>query len=445
MDERITEFESIALAARAKKGRMDAASRDKASTLLASIWADASVDPGPTLQLLEDVKAEAIAEAIRSCWPGMDNSRRNLFRKWVPAPSTEKSYRRLTFLVASVIELDGATAVYWLGLLVPPGRKNLSKESREILASILFGERILSFDTLVREGGSVAELVRICATLFDIAADPIFSVSALTRSRLGTAILGYLARPDAPKDSLTVSDLRSKIAGDAKKWPPSLRGNLISTPEATGDKGPSPPLVANATHAQPVKPAAQEPMLSTSAPRLVGPLKEELPRLEGELGNRISAMTRELDLLRQTHECMAKLVGAAEQVEAQREAANRELQRVQDLLRIAESERERSRMDCSRETNRASDLAAALDQEKLYAENERKRLAQQISANANGRIEEFKNRLGLTLSRLVIDLPGKETPVTAEVGKILLLQFHQFLDALRQEGIETFSGRVGSR
>ena len=69
---------------------MDAASRDKASALLASIWADASVDPGPTLQLLEDVKAEAIAEAIRSCWPGMDNSRRNLFRKRVPAPSTEK-------------------------------------------------------------------------------------------------------------------------------------------------------------------------------------------------------------------------------------------------------------------------------------------------------------------------------------------------------------------
>ena len=196
--------------------------------------------------------------------------------------------------------------------------------------------------------------------------------------------------------------------------------------------------------AQPVKLAAQAPMLSTSAPLLVGPLKEELPRLEGELSNRISALSRELDLLRQAHECMTKLVGAAEQVEAQREAANRELQRVQDLLRIAESERERSRMDCSREAKRASDMAAALDQEKLHAENERKRLAQQISAT-NGRIEEFKNRVGLALSRLVIDLPGKETPVTAEVGKILLLQFHQFLDALRQEGIETFSGRVGSR
>lgn len=43
MDERIAELESMALAARAKKGRMDAASRDKASALLASIWADASI------------------------------------------------------------------------------------------------------------------------------------------------------------------------------------------------------------------------------------------------------------------------------------------------------------------------------------------------------------------------------------------------------------------
>lgn len=445
MDERITELEAIALAARAKRGRMDAAGRDKASALLASIWADSSTDPEPTLRVLEDLKAEAIAEALRSCWPRMDISRRNIFRKWVPAPSTEKSYRRLTFLVASIIEVDGATALHWLGLLAPRGRKNLSKESREILASILFGERVLSFDALVREADSATELLRICAALFDIAADPSLSVSAMARSRLASAVLGYLASPDAPKETPAISDLRAKIAADAKRWPPPLREQVIPADKGRHDSLTASPPVGTIPDAHPERAAGQEPIASSPAPVAVGPLQEELSRLEGELSNRISAMTREFELLRRAHECIAKLVEAAERFEVQREAAVREAQRLQESLRLSESERDRAKEDSAREIRRANELAAALDQLKAEAETERKRLGQQISANANGRIEEFKNRLGLGLSRLVVDLPGKEAQVSAELGKVLLLQFHQFLDALRQEGIETLSKKVGSQ
>jgi len=445
MDERIIELESIALAARAKKGRMDAASREKASTLLASIWADSSVDPAPALRVLEDLKAEAIAEALRSCWPRMDTGRRDVFRKWVPAPSTDKSYRRLTFLVASIIEIDGATALHWLGLLVPLGRKTLSKESRETLASILFGERVLSFDTLVREDGSPAELLRICAALFEIAVDPSLSVSVMTRSRLASAILSYLAGPDAPKNSLAVSDLRSKIAADAKKWPPALREQVIPASEAKHEPLPTSAPVDVIPGEEHEKTAGPNLIASPPEPVAVGQLQEELPRLESELSNRISAMTREIDLLRRAHACIARLAEAAEQVEAQREAATRELQRVQESLRLAESERDRAKADSAREIQRAKELAAALEQMKVDAENEHKRLGQQISANASGRVTEFKNRLGLNLSRLVVDLPCKEAQVSAELGKVLLLQFHQFLDALRQEGIETLATRVGSR
>jgi hypothetical protein len=82
-------------------------------------------------------------------------------------------------------------------------------------------------------------------------------------------------------------------------------------------------------------------------------------------------------------------------------------------------------------------LDKALDHAKTEAETERKRLSQQISANATGRIDEFKTRLGLVLARLVVDLPQKDVVVSAELGKVLLLQFHQFLEALRNEGIET--------
>jgi hypothetical protein len=84
-----------------------------------------------------------------------------------------------------------------------------------------------------------------------------------------------------------------------------------------------------------------------------------------------------------------------------------------------------------------SELTKLLDQTRSEREAEKKHLSQQISANAAGRIDEFRNRLGLVLARLVVDLPQKDAPVSAELGRVLLLQFHQFLDALRHEGIET--------
>src|SRR5262249_51444702 len=147
------------------------------------------------------------------------------------------------------------------------------------------------------------------------------------------------------------------------------------------------------------------------------------------------------DLLRGIQECVVTLVEAAERSGIHAENVRRQSERLQDLLNLAESERDKAQAESARERQRAHDLAASIAQAKLEAENERKRLAQQISANASGRIVEFKNKLGLTLSRLVVDLPSKETRVDAELGKILLLQFHQFLDALRQEGIETLSSR----
>jgi len=442
MDERFTELQAISLAARAKKGRMDAAAREKASALLASILADSTVDPGPSLELLEDIKAEAIAEAIRGCWPNMDAVRRNAFRRWVPTPTTERSYRRLAFLAASILESDATTALEWLGSLIPRGGKNLGKESREILSSVFFGERVLSFDTLI--GGDVTnapELLRICTVLFDIASDPTLAISAMKRAGLATAISDYLGRPHTPKDDLLISELRSKIVADAKKWPAALRDRLIPAgQEAHADPLPS-PSVELIPGAEPQSQAPQESSEPMPPIVTVGPLQEELPRLEDELSNRITAMAREVDLLRRAHERIAKLVHPAEHIEVQHEIARRQLEQIQGLLRLAEDERDRAKEESTRAIQRASELATALVQMKADSESECKRLAQQISANATGRIEEFKKKLGLTLSRLVVDLPGRGIPVTAELGKVLLLQFHQFLDALRQEGIET---RIGS-
>src|SRR5205814_2111337 len=128
------------------------------------------------------------------------------------------------------------------------------------------------------------------------------------------------------------------------------------------------------------------------------------------------------ELLRRAQHSLANLMASAEQLEKNAEDAKDQLQRLQQSLRLVEDEREKARMEAAREIQRARDLGTALEQTKSDSENERKRLAQQIGANAAGRIEEFKNKLGLTLSRLVIDLPNKGSVVNAELGKVLLLQ-----------------------
>ena len=368
-----------------------------------------------------------------------------MFRKSVPSPSTEKSYRRLAFLVAAIIEIDGATALQWLRLLIPPSRKVLSKESRSILGSVLFGERVLTFGTLVHEADNPAELLRICDALFDVASDPTSDVSAMTRSRLASALLEHLGGPDAHKDHLAVADLRSKIIADAQRWPPALRDQVISSPQTRHDIASSEPSIRSGAEL-PTEKQARKPVLTASMQSVteVGSLPRELAQRHRELCERLDALAHEIELVRRASERIGGLADVAQQLQAHCDSTSRDLHRAQDSLRILETERDKAKTDSAREIQRVHDLAAALEQVKQDAENERRRLALQISANATGRLDEFKNRLGFHLSRLVVDLPDKTTPVSAELGKVLLLQFHQFLDALREEGIETLSRRVGS-
>jgi predicted RNase H-like nuclease (RuvC/YqgF family) len=72
---------------------------------------------------------------------------------------------------------------------------------------------------------------------------------------------------------------------------------------------------------------------------------------------------------------------------------------------------------------------------------EHEKLTQQITANAHGRVSEFKNQVALTLARHLVDLPSKETPVSPELGRVLLLQFHQLVDVLTELGIRVPNGR----
>jgi septal ring factor EnvC (AmiA/AmiB activator) len=169
---------------------------------------------------------------------------------------------------------------------------------------------------------------------------------------------------------------------------------------------------------------------------LVG-VSEALNRIQTEMSDRITAMMRELELLRDLQVALKSVGETITQVQHELAETKQKLSSVEIQLRSTGDDRDAARRDLQRSTERVLELTAALETLRTDTDTERKRLGQQIAANATGRIEEFKNRLGLNLSRLVVDLPDAGMSVSSELGKVLLLQFHQFLDALGQEGIET--------
>jgi chromosome segregation ATPase len=163
----------------------------------------------------------------------------------------------------------------------------------------------------------------------------------------------------------------------------------------------------------------------------------QLSNIEDQLDSRVAAISRDVEFLRQLGAAMAEIKNQYRSLQTELAFAkdhaaqsSERAGRASELNRSLESQ-------LQEEAAKVSELTKLLDQTRSEREAEKKHLSQQISANAAGRIDEFRNRLGLVLARLVVDLPQKEASVSAELGRVLLLQFHQFLEALRHEGIET--------
>jgi hypothetical protein len=435
VEEEMKELERLASQARAKKGRMDAEGRAKAASLMALVWSNPAVDPRPTLEFLEDFQSEAIADGIGSIWAKISSDRRALFQRWVPSPETDRAYRRLALLASNVLSTDGATALQWLGLLIPRDKRSVNKESRELLAPIFFGDKQLRFEEIAHDGAPPSEVLRIYSALFDIATDHSLSVGAIARSRLASAILTYISATGNSSDG-SAAELESKVFIDMKKWPAALREQFQRQVKVFHQ--------ATSEPQRPIPGAVliiDEPKarLSNSLPGSFD-VSEGLNRIQTEMSDHVTAIGRELDLLRSLHAALKSAGDGINHLQQELGETKQQLSSVEIQLRGTVSDRDAARRDLKGYTERVLELTASLEALRVDTDAERKRLGQQIAANATGRIEEFKKRLGLSLSRLVVDLPDAGMPVSSELGKILLLQFHQFLEALGQEGIETRPG-----
>ena len=62
-------------------------------------------------------------------------------------------------------------------------------------------------------------------------------------------------------------------------------------------------------------------------------------------------------------------------------------------------------------------------------------LNHRIDANAEARLNEFMARIGSDIRKQVIDIPAQGSPVTSELGGVLLIRLHSVLDVLDHGGI----------
>lgn len=439
----IEELRKIAQVVQSKNGRMDAREREQASHLIASALANESSDPSVLLSSLEVFQSEAVAQAIEQSWPTLSGDRRELFSRWLPDPKSEKATRRIAILAAAVLEMDGVTALAWLGRLIPTNpKKKITREIYQILASVFFGSKPLKFVRLGDEGGDPENLVRVLNALLQVALDDHYAVETMARYRLVDDTLTIISKNnlvgrDGSKPILT------RIEIETKRWPLALVQQLAASlkrriPDAelllsmlpTKDKF-TLPIPNHVLHVGDAQPQSEERIR----------IPEDKTQINSTLEKHIASLTSQVEELRG----LATLLNEEERLknELERQLREKELSEtsLHFRLKTMSDELENAFTKLKTASARIDELEQMNKLNKESVEIERQRLTQQITANASGRVEEFKNNLALVLSRLIRDLPARDTQLTADVGNIVFLQFHQFLDVMDGQGVRTRKGK----
>jgi hypothetical protein len=420
--------------AKKKKGRMDAAARERAAALISHIWSSEDLDPTSSLSALDDLQSEAIADGIGRAWSQMGESRRCTFLSWLPSPSSERASRRIALVAASVMDVDGRAAAELLCKLLPKGRKTLSKEARQILSTVLFEDSRLNFENLCQAGGSNESAVTLFSSLMDIAFDPTSDIGPVLRSRLAVAIWSSLD-PLRDFDPQKREALQTRIEEEAKRWPSALREQFQRQLELRQSQS---GLQIKPQESQNTAIGQGTPAdIDITAPTVRGSILSQLSNFQDQLHSRLGTISNDLEYLKQISIVLTSIQDHYRAIETKIERTAEQASLSLERVRETTEANRRLENQLKEQAFKTSEMAKALDESKAEGEAERKRLSQQISANATGRIDEFKTRLGIVLARLVVDLPQRDVVVSAELGKVLLLQFHQFLEALRSEGIET--------
>lgn len=487
MNDQLSELQNIASAARNKKtNRMDAQTRLRAAELLASIWSTSEELAEETVSLFDDLQSEAVADAVSRMWPQLPEERRALFKNRIYKPTSERTARRLALFIAAVIRVDGPTALEWLQILLPRDKQVVSKDVKQSISSALFSSPPPPFESLSDPSANSYEVSRIYATLWEIAKTVEPRSPLMARAKLAIAFVRFSFANK--QNSNAATHFLADLEAERRNWPTDLQSmldkELRRESEKTTPTGAASEFtrtapahsniertieeqttygqdetVPNAGYRQLASTALQTaesqspPVQSDADSQHVGLLSRltdnanndlrsfaALGQIIRNLFNRKESLNEELQLARTRLEAKEGELRSTLAEQQQRALQNDEmvnqlksdLHQLQDRLQLTLRQLTEAQAEATREATR---FRTEIGQTTAAWENERGLLAQQIGANAAGRVDEFRRRLGGVLSRLAQDLPHKDTAMSPELGTAVLLLFHQFVDALQEQGI----------
>jgi len=165
-------------------------------------------------------------------------------------------------------------------------------------------------------------------------------------------------------------------------------------------------------------------------------LEQRCRELSAGLG---TAQTAERDALRSAAEAISgqelaqsRVRALEEQPEGSQEGRQTAIARVRSL---------ESQLDAVR--GQQSELRNNFSQTETAFAAERSDLQRRITANADGRLEEFRNALASELRLVLSKVPDGGAPVSADLGGVLLTRLHEVMDALEAKGIRVRANREG--
>src|SRR5437762_7573550 len=190
--QQMDDFKTLTDSVRKKKGRMDASARKKGAGLIAAILMAPEQDFNEMLALAEELQSEAVADGIGMAWSTMAPERRVEVRRWIPAPHTERSQRRIALLAAALAETDSTTALELLDGLIPDRPPN--KELKRLIVTSLFADgRVIAFDNLAKATVRSRLASRVFGALANLAFEATSGIEQTPRYVLSLAIVNFVA------------------------------------------------------------------------------------------------------------------------------------------------------------------------------------------------------------------------------------------------------------
>jgi hypothetical protein len=413
-----------------RKTKLPEAEFHSATSLATAVLKDASVDLTTVLETLDTFPAPVIAETAKQCWDDLTPQRRAVFVRWISRREGDRAPKRIIYSAARILGHDSATSVELLSGVIPQN-ENLSQEMKADLRRAFAADRgadlaLLTSSQLSQE--SVGRFFHALLQSLDMQT-PFASKVAVTKAAMQVAARRRISDPvfvsivSAVDSQVRTwpSDARTEFARYLQSVSPDLMGSLHFE-VATTDSTVKPPAVLDRTK-------TEVPLEPTHAP----PSRD----VSNWLLQRINNTKSELDVLLKLQERLREvdsLVTLRERVDC----LERELRHKSELLdaeiaKVADFHRKLLTVETDKQRLEAE--ATTKNTELGLAREESSRLGAQITAHENIAVDEFKNRLGATLSKLITDLPDRSAEINVDRSQFLLRQYHQFIDMLESNGV----------